>query len=376
MDKLGQVIDIEWQQDIDEIGSAYRRAIVELAPTMTAEELNELLSTKMTTEEVNALKVDPEEVEVEDRKAKQNANTDSEEKIVAVTAKNMLGIIDGCNDYGGDSRSLYAGGDSETRSWDRKMGVGKFSSCVLNSGLLGSMFELLGSTIASPAGKRAIKHAENTMSSLGSIESILTVRSTIGDIIQNSINANANANSIKATKALTKLKKWNANFESITATKLYDKIDEFKKAILKGAVDKFRETFQNNIFNTLREGIQKGLARMAGKFGTKLGTSSVGKFLMTAGSALKKGAGKVAGTVLTKMVGKFAFGVLDLGMAIWDMVDGIQSLQKGSPVAKTFKQSASKLEQVHFENEEAYHGLLNECVVKQTGKMAFLVLQK
>ena len=62
-----------------------------------------------------------------------------------------------------------------------------------------------------------------------------------------------------------------------------------------------------------------------------------------------------------KLAGKTGLAVVDLGLAMSEILQGFQLLRRGSPVAKKFETAAGKLKEVHLENEETYHYLIDKC---------------
>ena len=60
-----------------------------------------------------------------------------------------------------------------------------------------------------------------------------------------------------------------------------------------------------------------------------------------------------------------AFALLDLGLAIWDLVDGVKALKQGSVTAETFKTAANDLEEVHNRNEKYFQDIVSQCVISQ-----------
>ena len=202
------------------------------------------------------------------------------------------------------------------------------------------------------------------MGSYGAAEKLLTFPKVIKKALADSVG---NPKIAKDAKMLGKLKTWQKRFDSVTDKKLFDKIAEFKNAKVNGMIKQFRKTFQTAVTKVLNNKVVGTLVKLAKKFGTAM-MSQASKLGAWFGA---KAAGKVAGKavlgVAGKLAGKIGLSVLDLGMSIWDMVDGIQALSKGSPVAKKFRIAAGKLENVHFENEETFASLINECMAENSG---------
>ena len=63
-----------------------------------------------------------------------------------------------------------------------------------------------------------------------------------------------------------------------------------------------------------------------------------------------------------------AFALLDLGLAIWDLVDGVKALKEGSVTAEKFREAADDLEEVHERNKKYFQDIVSQCVISQ-GKL-------
>ena len=332
MAKLGTVPDLEWQEDIDTIMKEVNGAIVELLPTMTSDELAELINTPMTREKLEEITRDPASGDGASVQVR-NVNTAS---------KNLVKLAKGCN--------------------------GK-ASCLLSSGLLEGVFKIFGNSLDSAEAQRNFKYAEWSMGTYAKAEQILMFPKKIKTALATAASCKSCKYVVagKNAKMLSKMKTWEKRFESITYIKLYDTIGDFKKAKIDRTIKTFRKAFQTAVTKVLNNKVVGTLVKLSKKFGTAV-MSQAAKLGAWFGA---KAAGKVAtNAVLTTagtLAGKIGLSVLDLGMAIWDMVDGIKSLSKGSPVAKKFRIAAGKLENVHFENEETLANLVNECMAENSG---------
>ena len=176
MAKLGTVPDLEWQEDIDTIMKEVNKAIVELSPTMTSDELAEKINTPMTREKLEEMTADPSS---DDGGASVNVRN------VATASKNLVKLAKGCN--------------------------GK-ATCLLSNGLLGGVFKIFGSSLDSAEAQRTFKYAEWAMGAYASAEKILTFPKVIKTALAKSVG---NPGVAKNAKMLGKLKTWQKRFESV-----------------------------------------------------------------------------------------------------------------------------------------------------------------
>ena len=65
---------------------------------------------------------------------------------------------------------------------------------------------------------------------------------------------------------------------------------------------------------------------------------------------------------------KLGLSVLDLGLAIWDMIDGIEKINKDDETATKFKEAANSLEVYHNRTKNHFQDIVSTCNIKNRGK--------
>ena len=58
---------------------------------------------------------------------------------------------------------------------------------------------------------------------------------------------------------------------------------------------------------------------------------------------------------------KFTFGVLDVGLDVWDIVDGVKALTNGNPKAKLFREAGEKLQNTKNNVTEEFDSIKGRC---------------
>ena len=153
----------------------------------------------------------------------------------------------------------------------------------------------------------------------------------------------------KNTRNLEKLRKFRRGFEKLTGGRVWKFF---------GEVSARKVAIKNRFFQKLKD-LKKGVAKKipgqvknalkwAGPNIKGLRASLKTKFLNTKIGA-KIGA-KLGGKSIGKLLSKVTFGLLDVGLGIWDIVDGVNTLKKGSSQAREFRKSAKEMEKARDGN--------------------------
>merc|ERR1719309_176516 len=227
-----------------------------------------------------------------------------------------------------------------------KIGACGDPKCIIRAGVFGGIFKKLGSTASSDEANKAVAVIEYAMSTYENINSVYKLPQDLLDTLDGGITNLMKSGTIHSDggKYIEKLLKWEKRFEKITDLKLYKQVGKLKKAVKTKALQPFRAVYQK----LLKTSVGSKMAKFMGKI-----TGKVSDWL-AGGTAAGKIAGKVLGTA-GKVASKFGFAVLDLGMAVWDIIDGIKKLKEGSSVAKQFLKAAEELEAAHHRSTEEYH---------------------
>merc|ERR1711874_819112 len=283
MEKIEVLPDVEWENDIDEIRHLYNNAITQLSSTMPTNELEQLIK-------------------------------DSKEGLPGDAGK--VGALNVGKATGGILKHL------------KKCTSPK---CIITAGFFGGIFKLFGNTIGDREAQRAMKYTEWTVKLYNIPNQISRTASDLAD----GFFANTGALTKSNFKHLERLKKAKMFFKKVSDMDLFKQVWKIKKiketkaaAQLAEKLKTFKNWFNGKIVTALSTRLGKQLSSLGGKVGSALKTValSIGK----AGGKLAASIGKIVGKTAAKVATKFGLLFLDLGLAIWDIVDGVNTLKEGS----------------------------------------------
>ena len=70
---------------------------------------------------------------------------------------------------------------------------------------------------------------------------------------------------------------------------------------------------------------------------------------------------KFTGKSVGKVLGKFTFGILDVGFGVWDIVDGVGAIKEGHSQSKEFRKAAKKMVEVKNEVNDMFNNIKTRC---------------
>ena len=71
--------------------------------------------------------------------------------------------------------------------------------------------------------------------------------------------------------------------------------------------------------------------------------------------------GKVGAKITGKVLSKFSFGVLDVGLGIWEIYDGVKAIKEGNAKAKEFRKAGKKAEEWKKEVKDLFGKIKKRC---------------
>jgi len=146
-----------------------------------------------------------------------------------------------------------------------------------------------------------------------------------------------NAKNFKNYERLRKLRKVMQNIIGSKTWKLFGELSRWKK------------TTKNISLKQLRKAL--GTKKFRGRVKAKWKSTGIGKTWKNLKASLKtkfiggleKVGIKFTGKSVGKFLSKFTFGALDVGLGIWDIVDGIKAIKEGNAQAKEFRKAGKKV---------------------------------
>ena len=120
-------------------------------------------------------------------------------------------------------------------------------------------------------------------------------------------------------------------FESLYYLKLFRVVGELKSSVKAGLLKPFRKVIAVVAATT-------PISKFSTKVGAKIASAN-------AKVTAKLGA---KGVLAAKVFSKVALGVINVGLGIWDIVDGVNALEEGNEQAQQFREESDKLEELNM----------------------------